>query len=282
MSICARTHTQTHAQTTQHKHRGDTQHPSRGNVNDRLGQVSHSQTHDHSRDRQRRSQTDRAPSDPHRRERTVPRRGERLEHDDEASSSRSRGRKEKRPEVHDRRTDRQPDAQFGRRASNDVRHQQEGTLRTTPPAPLPLPPPPPVKRCRNSHFTGVDPSSPFSEEIVSAPYPDGFTAPKLTRYDGKSDPSHFVRNFVRAMKAYRPDEMLYCNVLPTYFDGPALAWFNQLPPRSVWGWEQFVEMLVSRFYSSTYYQKSPDSIMNLRQHRDESLIDTAVTPPYVN
>jgi hypothetical protein len=107
---------------------------------------------------------------------------------------------------------------------------------------------------------------------VSAPYPEGFTAPKLTRYDGKSDPSHFVRNFVRAMKAYRPDEMLYCNVLPTYFDGPALAWFNQLPPRSVWGWEQFVEMLVSRFYSSTYYQKSPDSIMNLRQHRDESLM----------
>ena len=74
------------------------------------------------------------------------------------------------------------------------------------------------------------------------------------------------------MKAYRPDEMLYCNVLPTYFDGPALAWFNQLPPRSVWGWEQFVEMLVSRFYSSTYFQKSPDSIMNLRQRRDESLM----------
>jgi hypothetical protein len=171
MSTGGRTQTQTHGPTAPNHPRGDAQRTTRTNIHDRLGQISHSLSRDHSRDHQRRSQTDRAPSDPQRRDRNVPERRERLERDDEASSSRSR----------DRRRDKHPEVRDGRAEHNNQRHELDERPRRRDPSKMTLPPPPPIKKCRNSRFTGVDASSPFSEEIVSSPYPDGFTAPKLTR-----------------------------------------------------------------------------------------------------
>ena len=106
MSAGGRTQTQTHGPTAPNHPRNDAQRTTRTNIHDRLGQISHSLSRDHSRDHQRRSQTDRVPSDPQHRERNVPERGERLERDDEASSSRSRDRRrDKHPEVRDGRTE---------------------------------------------------------------------------------------------------------------------------------------------------------------------------------
>ena len=68
MSAGGRTQTQTHGPPAPNHPRGDPQRTARTNIHDRLGQTSHSLSRDYSRDHQRRSQTDRAPSDPQRRD----------------------------------------------------------------------------------------------------------------------------------------------------------------------------------------------------------------------
>ena len=76
-------------------------------------------------------------------------------------------------------------------------------------------------------------SSPLGHHILSYEPPRGFFIPSFAMYDGSSDPFDHMPHFNQAMILNAEDDRLLCKVFPASLKGPALAWFHELPRRSI-------------------------------------------------
>ena len=75
--------------------------------------------------------------------------------------------------------------------------------------------------------------SPFIEWIVKEPKPKDLVVPSFKQFDGKSNPVDHIFNFQQKMALETRNKAILCKVFSTKLIGPALAWFSQLPEKSV-------------------------------------------------
>ena len=75
--------------------------------------------------------------------------------------------------------------------------------------------------------------SPFTEWIVEEPKLKDLVVPSFKQFDGKSDPVNHIFNFQQKMALEIRNKAILCKVFSTTLIRPALAWFKQLPEKSV-------------------------------------------------
>ena len=86
--------------------------------------------------------------------------------------------------------------------------------------------------------------SPFTEWRIEEPKPKYFVVPTFKQFDGKSNPVDHIFNFQQKMTLETRNEVILCKVFSTTLIGPALAWFRQLPKKSIDSFEDLCTQFI--------------------------------------
>src|ERR1043165_839633 len=102
----------------------------------------------------------------------------------------------------------------------------------------------------------------FSERIRSTPIPPHFRiAQGGEKYRGDAKPQTWLDDYRIAVQIGGGGDEIAMMHLPLMLGGSARTWLNQLPPRSIWVWEDLVRVFVKNF-EGTY--KRPGGLTELQ------------------
>ncbi|KAK8946322.1 hypothetical protein KSP39_PZI006367 [Platanthera zijinensis] len=113
--------------------------------------------------------------------------------------------------------------------------------------------------------------SPFSELIISAPVPEGFRELDKAYYTGKDDPIQHLQWFEDAVSIMPMTDAFKCRLFAITLKEKARDWFHQLPPRSIFGFEDLSRSFQLLFSTSKKRKKGPESLFLIKQRAEESL-----------
>ena len=109
-------------------------------------------------------------------------------------------------------------------------------------------------RAPDSMDTLVQPTeSPFTTEVLHFPLPD-----HLNTYKNK-------------MELHGYQDPVRCRAFAIMLKGPALAWFNRLPPSSIFSFRELSIAFVSHFIGARTYRKPSYHLLTIKQSSQESL-----------
>ena len=86
--------------------------------------------------------------------------------------------------------------------------------------------------------------SPFTKWIVDEPKLKDFVVPSFKQFDGKSNTVDHIFNFQQKMTLETRNEAILCKVFFTTLVRPTLAWFRQLPKKSVDSFEDLCTQFI--------------------------------------
>ena len=112
--------------------------------------------------------------------------------------------------------------------------------------------------------------SPFTEWIIEEPKLKDFVVLNFKQFDGKSDPIDHTFNFQQKMASETRNDAILCKVFSTTLIGPALAWFRQLPEKSVDIFEDLCTQFVKQCNSNRQQQKMMADLHRLVQNEEET------------
>ena len=72
--------------------------------------------------------------------------------------------------------------------------------------------------------------SPFTAEVLHFPLPAKFRMPQVETFDGVKDPIDHLNTYKNQMELHGYQDPVRCRAFATTLKGPALAWFNRIPP----------------------------------------------------
>ena len=75
--------------------------------------------------------------------------------------------------------------------------------------------------------------SPFTAEVLRYPLPAKFRMPQVEAFDGVKDPVDHLNTYKNQMELHGYQDPVRCRAFATTLKGPALAWFNRIPPSSI-------------------------------------------------
>jgi hypothetical protein len=102
----------------------------------------------------------------------------------------------------------------------------------------------------------------FSERIRSTPIPPHFRiAQGVEKYRGDAKPQTWLDDYRIAVQIGGGGDEIAMMHLPLMLEGSARTWLNQLPPNSIWIWEDLVRVFVKNF-EGTY--KRPGGLAELQ------------------
>ena len=79
---------------------------------------------------------------------------------------------------------------------------------------------------------------------MDEPKPKDFVVPSFKQFDGKLDPVDHIFNFQLKMTLETRNEAILFKVFSTTLVGPALAWFRQLPKKSINNFEDLCTQFI--------------------------------------
>ena len=80
--------------------------------------------------------------------------------------------------------------------------------------------------------------SPFTAEVLRYPLPAKFRMPQVETFNGVKDPVDHLNTYKNQMELHGYQDPVRCRAFATTLKGPALAWFNRIPP--------FINLFVQR------------------------------------
>ena len=89
--------------------------------------------------------------------------------------------------------------------------------------------------------------SPFTAEVLHFPLPAKFRMPQMEAFDGVRDPVNHLNTYKNKMELLGYQDPVRCRAFAITLKGPALAWFNRLPPSSISSFRELSIAFVSRF-----------------------------------
>ena len=75
--------------------------------------------------------------------------------------------------------------------------------------------------------------SPFTAGLLHFPIPAKFKMPQIETFDGMKDPIDHLNTYKNQMELHGYQDPIQCRAFAITLKGPALAWFNRLPPSSI-------------------------------------------------
>ena len=113
--------------------------------------------------------------------------------------------------------------------------------------------------------------SPFTAKVLHFPLPAKFRMPKIEAFDGMKDPVDHLNTYKNQMELHGYQDPVRCRAFSITLKGPALAWFNRLPPSSVSSFRELSIAFVSHFIGARTYRKSSYHLLTIKQSLEESL-----------
>ena len=113
--------------------------------------------------------------------------------------------------------------------------------------------------------------SSFTAEVLHFPLPVKFRMPKIEAFDGTKDPIDHLNTCKNQMELHGYQDPVRCRAFTIMLKGPALAWFNRLPPSSVSSFRELSIAFVSHFIESRTYRKPSYHLLTIKQNPQESL-----------
>ena len=127
-------------------------------------------------------------------------------------------------------------------------------------------------RAPNSMDTLVQQTeSPFTAEVLHFPLPAKFKMLQIEAFDGAKDPVDHLNTYKNQMEIHGYQDPVRCRAFAITLKGPALAWFNRLPPSSVSSFKELSIAFVSHFNGARTYRKPGYHLLTIKQSPRESL-----------
>ena len=113
--------------------------------------------------------------------------------------------------------------------------------------------------------------SPFKAEVLHIPLPAKFRMLQIEPFDGTKDPVEHLNTYKNQMELHGYQDSVWCRAFAITLKGPALAWFNRLPPSSISSFRELSIAFVSHFIEATTYRKPSFHLLTIKQSSQESL-----------
>ena len=113
--------------------------------------------------------------------------------------------------------------------------------------------------------------SPFTAEVLHFPLPAKFRMPQIEAFDGTKDPVDHLNTYKNQMGLHGYQDPVRCRAFAITLKGPALDWFNRLPPSSVSSFRELSIAFVSHFIRARTYRKPSYHLMSIKKNPQESL-----------
>ncbi|KAL0303157.1 UNVERIFIED_CONTAM: hypothetical protein Sradi_6183800 [Sesamum radiatum] len=115
--------------------------------------------------------------------------------------------------------------------------------------------------------------SPFSSAILAKTLPAGVKVSNLPKYDGTGDPQEHLDKFYAKIDWYDLSDAAYCKVFRTTLSKRALAWFNQLPIRTISSLEQLTQYFLHHFFMNKRVPRTAPFLFTIHQKENDPLRD---------
>ena len=113
--------------------------------------------------------------------------------------------------------------------------------------------------------------SPSTSEVLHFPLPTKFRMPQVETFDGVKDPVDHLNTYKNQMELHGYQDPVRCRAFATTLKGPALAWFNRIPPSSISSFRELSIAFVSHFIGVRTYRKPSYHMLTVKQGSQESL-----------
>ena len=113
--------------------------------------------------------------------------------------------------------------------------------------------------------------SPFTAEVLRYPLPTKFRMPQVETFDGIKDPVDHLNTYKNQMELHEYQDPVRCRAFATTLKGPALAWFNRIPPSSISSFRELSIAFVSHFIGDRTYRKPSYHLLTVKQGSQESM-----------
>ena len=113
--------------------------------------------------------------------------------------------------------------------------------------------------------------SPFTAEVLHFPLPSKFRMPQVEAFGGFRDPIDHLNTYKNQMELHGHQDLVRCRAFAITLKGPALAWFNRLPPSSISSFRKLSIAFVSHFIGVRKYRKPSYHLLTIKQSSQESL-----------
>ena len=89
--------------------------------------------------------------------------------------------------------------------------------------------------------------SPFMAEVLHFPLPAKFRMPQVEAFDGVKDPIDHLITYKNQMELHGYQDPVRCRAFSITLKGPALTWFNRLPPSPISSFKELSITFMSHF-----------------------------------
>ena len=113
--------------------------------------------------------------------------------------------------------------------------------------------------------------SPLTAEVLHFPLPARFKVQQIEVFDGTNDPVDHLNTYKNQMELHGYQDPVRCRAFAITLKGPALAWFDRLPPLSISSFRDLSIMFVSHFIGARTYNKTSYHLLTIKQSSQESL-----------
>ena len=113
--------------------------------------------------------------------------------------------------------------------------------------------------------------SPFTTEMLHFSLPTKFRMPQIEAFDGTKDPVYHINTYKNQMELHGYQDPVRCRAFAIKLKGPALTWFNRLPPSSISSFRELSIAFISHFIGARTYRKSSYQLLSIKQNPQESL-----------
>ena len=113
--------------------------------------------------------------------------------------------------------------------------------------------------------------STFTTEVLNFPLPAKFRMPQIEAFDGAKDPVDHLNTYKNQMELHGYQDPVWCRAFTITLKGPALAWFNRLPPSSVSSFRELSIAFFFHFIGARTYRKPSYHLLTIKQSPQESL-----------
>ena len=98
-----------------------------------------------------------------------------------------------------------------------------------------------------------------------------FRMPQIEAFDGTKDPVDHLNTYKKQMELHGYQDPVRCRAFAITLKGPALAWFNRLPPLLVSSFRELSIAFISHFIGARTYRKPSYHLLTINQNPQEIL-----------
>ena len=111
----------------------------------------------------------------------------------------------------------------------------------------------------------------FTTEVLHFPLSAKFKMPQIEAFDGTKNLVDHLNTYKNQMELNGYQDPVRCKAFAITLKGPALAWFNRLPPSLIASFRELSITFVSHFIGARTYRKPSYHLLTIKQNPQESL-----------